>query len=220
MKKFVLFLFLSAIVLVAACTTDTTQNSQTATPDKQVATQQVKETAKQASNQPAATLKEIFSGAHVKYTADYTITSDGKTMATTYIMDLPKFAMVSTTEQGDTRSIYDGSTFVVCSQYQAQWQCFKMPVQTPDAVNTEKSVNDGTVAPVYLGQCLVASESGLKYSVTTKSDTSTVCYTTDGILLEMTTAKMTMTATKVSRTVAADAFTAPAEPTSIPTIPQ
>jgi hypothetical protein len=217
MKKIGLFLILALLVLAACDSKSTTQqNSQTVQEKTQASAEQVKET----SQPKTQSLKDIFAGVKIKYTADYEITSEGKTMNTKYIMDLPKFAMETNTDSGVSRSIFDGTTFYVCSMAETEWQCFKMPMQNPNTVETEKGVNDGTIVPVYLGTCSQAGESGLKYSVTDKGVTSTMCYTADGILLEMSTSKMTMTATKVSRTVAADAFVPPAEPVDIPSIPQ
>ena len=216
MKKIGLFLVFILLVLAGCANKSTVQQNSQAVQEKTQLTEQVKET----SQPKTQSLKDIFAGPKVKYTADYTITAEGKTTETTYIMDLPKFAMETNTDEGVSKSIFDGTTFYICSMAESEWQCFKMTMQNPDTVATEKSVNEGTIVPEFLGTCSRAGESGLKYSVATKGVTSTMCYTKDGILLEMTTSKMSQIAKKVSRTVAADAFIPPAEPMNLPNIPQ
>ena len=48
-------------------------------------------------------------------------------------------------------------------------------------------------------------------------DKSTMCYTKDGILLEMTTTQIIMTSTKILRSVDANTFTIPATPKDLTT---
>jgi len=220
MKK-IIFLII-VLILIAACENKTSlqQNSKVETTQQTQETQSVKETTQSSGEKTQAKgLKDIFAGPKVKYTADYAITAEGKTVNSRYIMDLPKFAMETNIDEGISKSIFDGTTYYVCSMTDTEWQCFKMPMQNPDTVETEKSVNDGTATTEYIGTCSQAGESGLKYSITSKGETSTVCYTSDGILLETITSEMSMVATKVSRTVAADAFIPPAEPVDIPNLP-
>jgi len=154
-------------------------------------------------------LKDVV-GVKIKYTADYTITASGTTQTITQAMNLPKFVMVTP----QSRSIFDGTNFIVCSN-QGGWQCFKMAVQAPQSVDISDKVSQGKVTSTFQGACTVAGETGLKYKIVSEGVESTVCYTLDGILLEMTTQGMSMTATKVSRTVDDSLFTPPAEPKDI-----
>jgi hypothetical protein len=164
------------------------------------------------ADQPTATkgLKDIL-GAKLKYKAEYKITSDGETSTVSMAYDLPKFSQSTKMEEGESKTIFDGESFIICSK-DDEWQCFKMKTEAPDSVQTEDSIRDGSVVPKAVGSCKVAGESGLKYEVTAEGVTSSICYTTDGILLEMTTEGMSMTATSVSRSVAASEFVPPAEP--------
>lgn len=168
------------------------------------------EQAKPAEKTATKDLKDILS-AKLKYKADYKITADGETSTVSMAYDLPKFSQSAKMEEGESKTIFDGESFIICSK-DDDWQCFKMKTEAPDSVQTEDSIRDGSVVPKAIGSCKVAGESGLKYEVTAEGVTSSICYTTDGIMLEMATEGMSMTATSVSRSVPASEFVPPAEP--------
>ncbi len=193
-------------------TTSTT--SESISEETKDTTTEVKETVSEVKEEVTKTesgksLKDILT-ARVKYTVDYDLTAAGKTQKMTMLMDLPKFATLMKTEQGDAKTIFDGNTIYVCNNMQGSWQCFKMEAQQPDSVKIEKDVESGNVQSTYLGTCSRAGESGMKYEITTQNVKSTVCYTSDGILLEMTSPQSTMLATKVSRNVDSSEFVPPA----------
>jgi hypothetical protein len=163
-------------------------------------------------------LKDVLSAADMRYTADYKITSPSGTQTMTQVYDLPRFVSIMKLEQGTTRSIFDGETFITCNDMQGSWQCIQMVNQDMGtAQSAETDIKEGNVAPRYIGACSVAGESGSKYEYNAKGVTTTVCYTSDGIMLEMTTSepKVTMVATKVSRSVDEKLFTPPAKPVDL-----
>jgi hypothetical protein len=148
----------------------------------------------------------------IQYSADYSITSAGNTQVVTEVFDLPKFVMITKTTHGDTRSIFDGTNYVVCSENLGSWTCYKMNVQqstqTEDVSNKVKQGADIKE----MGTCSRAGESGKKYEITNNQIITTVCYTNDGIMLETESSGMTMYATKVSRSIDTSLFVPPATP--------
>ncbi len=166
-----------------------------------------------------APLKQLFAAKPSKYTVDYEITTQGEKSNMKMAMDGIKFAQSTSAEMIETKSIYDGQSFVSCTNMQNTWSCYKMTMQKPSTTDIEDQVNNG-VTTTYLGTCIVAGENGLKYEIKLNEavDKSTICYTNDGILLQMTTTQMTMTATKVQRSIDESMFTIPAEPKDLSTI--
>jgi len=169
---------------------------------------------------PSNDLKDIVEKMP-RYTADYDITTSGQTQKMKMIIAYPKFATVTETLQGEVRSIFDGSSIISCADMQGSWQCFKMQSETPENIQTESDIKSGEAKTTYLGTCSKAGESGLSYEVENDGEKSTVCYTKEGILLEMKSRDTVMTATKISRSVSDSEFTPPAEPKDISSmIPQ
>jgi hypothetical protein len=162
-------------------------------------------------------LKDVLSAADMHYTADYKITSPSGTQTMTQVYDLPRFVSIMKLEEGTTRSIFDGERFITCNDMQGSWQCIQMENQDLSTQNVENDIKEGNVAPRYVGTCSVAGESGSKYEYNAQGVTTTVCYTSDGIMLEMTTSEpvVKMVATKVSRSVDEALFTPPAKPVDL-----
>jgi hypothetical protein len=199
--KYVFILIVALALVMTACT----GTAPTKLPGDKTADTAVKETTTTTTT-TGKTLKDIFASKTLKYTADYTLTTDKSTDQITQVFDLPKYAMITK----DSRTIFDGTTMTACTQANNEWQCFKMPVQQSQTEKVEASANEGTTTTI--GTCTIAGLTGTKYEVTAKDATkSQVCYTNDGILLEMTSGTTSMVATKVSRTIDNSVFTAPAE---------
>jgi len=166
-------------------------------------------------------LKAAISGRTVKYTATYDMSAAGQTMQFTQAFDLPKYAIDMVAAGVESKTIFDGNSMVTCTKSNG-WQCFKVSTgQTQKSAadasgDLETSIKGDGVTVVAEGSCTRAGESGTKYKVTTGETSSTICYTSDGILLEMQSASggqsVSMVATSVKRSVASGAFTPPAEP--------
>ena len=160
-------------------------------------------------------LKDILSGKLVKYTADYTLDTQGKQMTFTMAIDLPKVAYHMKLLEGETKMVMDGEKIHSCTNSQGSWMCVMLDAPTPMASEElEKDVTSGEVQTTFVGTCTVAGETGNKYKTESKDSEGSVCYTSDGILLEMETMRpqtSTMRATHVSRTVVASSFELPAE---------
>ncbi|MBI4173658.1 MAG: hypothetical protein HY519_02970 [Candidatus Aenigmarchaeota archaeon] len=197
-------------VLVAGCT----QNGPAAPEGNQPADQ---------ASQPAtggASLSSILA-ARAKYKADYTVTASGQTSQLTMVFDAPRVAMFATTADGEARTYFEGSSATACSRAEGAWQCLKASIQVPAAVQTEEDIKQGKLTPTYAGTCTRAGLSGSKYQYQSDRGTATVCYTSDGILLESETSNpaSTMVASSVSKDVTAADFTPPAEPQELPSAP-
>jgi len=156
-------------------------------------------------------LKDVLSG-RIKYTADYSYTVEGQTSQITQAIDFPRFVMMMTANNMETRMIFDNEQIIVCNKATGSWQCFKMESDEPANVQVETEITEGKMTPKYIGTCSVAGENGLKYEFTSEDATSTMCYTSDGILLSMKTPTASMEATKVSRTFDESLMTPPATP--------
>jgi hypothetical protein len=206
MKYAILILILAVAFLVAGCGTQTQQEQQEKTVEQQ---EQVKEQTTEGKD-----LKDILA-AQVKYTAEYDLTAGGQTQEMTYIMDLPRFAMKNKMAEGETWSIFKENEFIVCNNMQGSWQCMKVPVEQPETMATEKAIEEGTYKPVYKGTCSRAGQQGMKYEFSAEGMTTSVCYTSDGIMLEMSSEGFSMVAKSVSRNVDSSAFTPPATPQDI-----
>lgn len=161
-------------------------------------------------------LKDIFSGRTVKYTGEYTISAYESMYDITQVYDLPKFAMVTMNGAEETRTIFDGTDMITCSNSDSEWQCFKMTVEKTESAELESEVSSGKATTKLIGTCTFAGETGTKYEVVSEGTKSTVCYTSDGILLEMfTDPEYYIVAKKITRTVDPKMFTPPAEPIDI-----
>lgn len=171
------------------------------------------------SDNGVKSLQQIFAAKTSKYTVDYTITTQeqtttqSQTTSMRMAVDGAKFAQTTKSDIIETKWVFDGQSFVSCTAMSGQWSCFKMSMEKTQTANIEELANSGENTN-YLGSCSVAGESGLKYDITLKDmvDKSTICYTRDGILLEMTNPKTTMIATKVQRSADPAMFTIPATP--------
>jgi len=158
-------------------------------------------------------LKDIFDGRTVKYTGEYTISAYEAMYDITQAYDLPKFVMITMNGEEETRSIFDGTDMTTCTNTDDEWQCFKMAVDKPESAALESDVNSGKATTTFLGTCTFAGETGKKYQVVSEGAKSTVCYTDDGILLEMfTEPEYYIVAKKITRSVDSKLFVLPAEP--------
>lgn len=213
--SYIVILFVAMALLLTACS----QSNSPATPAVTTgdnANAQVQNTA--TENTPAAaakTLKEVFAGRTLKYTGEYTVTVNGTSSDLTQAFDVPKYVMLMNTSSGESRTIFDGTSMVTCSNTGGSWQCLKITASQPESARVEDSVNQDTTKTVVIGTCKDAGETGTKYEVTpADGKKSTVCYTNDGILLEVTAedSSYSMVATKISRSVDSTLFVPPAEP--------
>jgi len=152
-----------------------------------------------------------------KYSADYTITSKKENSVTkaTLTYALPKFAMSTSIPEGDVKMIFDGTSIITCTNMENIWGCYKMTADKPESIKITESLKSGASKATIVGTCKQAGESGTKYQVDSDSVTSTVCFTNDGIILEMNNAETDMVATRVSRSVSDSDFTPPATPKDI-----
>ena len=169
-------------------------------------------------------LKAAFSAkSSLKYKATYSMTTGGTSLQMTQIFDTPKYAIESTTAGIQSKMIFDGSTMITCAN-QGSWSCFTIsgtntpsPLESQNSVET--SIDTSGTSVTSLGACSEAGETGTSYKVVSGESTSTICYTSDGILLSMeaTTNGQTvsMKATSVSRVVSASDFVPPATPQTI-----
>jgi hypothetical protein len=161
----------------------------------------------------ASSLSQILGGKTLKYTATYDLTVENQKQVLTYVYDLPDFVMIVDVEDGESRMIFKDSIAYSCTDAQGEWMCFKLAdVQTGDNDKLESNVEQGKAQTTYVGKCSRAGLAGEKYTVVSEGVTSSVCYTTNGVLLEMETEKSTMYATKVSQSIDSNMFKLPAEP--------
>lgn len=156
-------------------------------------------------------LKSVLESA-TDYSADYTIVTKGETTNVKMVYDLPKFVMSTTIPEGDMKTIFDGSSFIICSNTENEWGCFKMTSDKPENVKITDDIKSGASKITESGTCNRANEKGIKYDVESEGIKSTICYTSDGILLEMKSSENEMYATKVSRSVSSSEFIPPATP--------
>ena len=147
-----------------------------------------------------------------KYKADYDITSNGSVVKASLVYDLPRFAMSTKIAEGDVKMIFDGVSFITCTNMENEWSCFKMSSDKPETVKITEDLKSGASKTTIIGTCKRAGESGTVYEVESKDEKSTVCYTNDGIVLEMKNENAEMIATKVIRGVSDSDFTPPATP--------
>lgn len=210
-----LAVLLSGIVLVSGCTSQSPPPA--GAPDQQGQSQpqaQGQPTEGQPQNQGAqggSSLKDLV-GKGISYTADYDITAAGKTEAITQLFAPPKYAMVTKSGGTEARTIFDGTSLIVCSQNEGSWTCMKTSQQKPPASqDTANQVNEGATIN-NVGSCSRAGESGAKYEVVYKGASSKVCYTNDGIMLETEAEGATIYATRVARSVDSSLLVPPAEP--------
>ncbi len=175
------------------------------------------EQAKPAGETATKGLKDILVE-DIKYKATYKLTSDGETSTMTMIYDYPKIAQRTTVDGVESLTIIDGDSMIACTN-DGGWQCFKIGgsetesgSEVATSSKTEDYIREGDVEPLMIGSCSVAGEKGQKYEVKFEEYTSSICYTTDGIMLEMITEDSSMVATSVSRSVSASEFEPPAEP--------
>jgi hypothetical protein len=195
-----LAIFLVLLIFLSGCTSQNNSSQQSGN--------------QQAAGQGSSTdssLQESL-GKKIKYSADYTITSSGQTQTMTELFDLPKYVIIMQAASGETRSIFDGTDFIVCNNMQGFWTCYKMNTQTTtESEDVKKKVDEGATI-TKIGTCSRAGESGTKYEITYNGVTTKVCYTSDGIMLETETSTVTMYATKVSRSIDSSLFTPPVQP--------
>jgi hypothetical protein len=181
------------------------------TPETQTEKQPTKTETPTTPKVEGKSLKDILSVAVPKYTVDYSLTAGSNPVQTmTIALDLPKLATIIKTTQGDAKVIFDGNTVNSCNNMAGSWTCFKMDVPKPANTQMESGIKDGSVISTLIGTCTQAGETGNKYEVNYNKSTSKVCYTNDGILLEMATPQSNMIATKVLRTVDSSVFQLPA----------
>lgn len=175
---------------------------------EQSGTQETEKTATTGSS-----LSDILKSKSLKYTAEYEITAEGQKQTWIQSYDLPNFATVVKTSEGESRMIFKDSTAYVCTDENGEWMCLKLATIEPNSNDElESDVKEGDVEPVYVGTCSRAGLTGEKYSIVSEGKESTVCYTKKGIVLEMQSEDMTMVATKVSDSVDSKLFVLPAEP--------
>ncbi|MGV8141964.1 MAG: hypothetical protein ACP5NW_05985 [Candidatus Woesearchaeota archaeon] len=182
--------------------------------DIQVKEDNTKEDTTDSEDNEDNVLKELFSDRTLKYTGEYTISAEESMDDVIYAFDLPKFVTIMKVGNGEIRNIFDGTDMISCSSIEGPWQCFKMSVAQTQSIRTEEEISTGKATSRVIGECNVAGESGTKYEITSSDGmTSQVCYTNDGILLEMYTAdpEYHMKATSISRFVDSSLFVAPAE---------
>lgn len=147
------------------------------------------------------------------HSVDYEITSKGNVSEATMIYALPKFAMISDLpDQGKIEMIFDGESMITCTNTDDVWSCYILTAETPETVKITEDIKSGVLKITIIGTCNVASESGSKYEIESDGVKSIVCYTHDGILLEMKNNESEMIATKVSRGVSDDVFVPPSQP--------
>ncbi|MEK6822278.1 MAG: hypothetical protein AABY13_00490, partial [Nanoarchaeota archaeon] len=121
----------------------------------------------------------------------------------------------------EARIIFDGTAVITCSNANG-WTCFKTSgsatasAQQDVQADVKANVDAAGTTIEAAGTCSRAGESGKKFRMTADGATTTICYTNDGILLEMAAntggQSVSMTATSVSRTVASSEFVPPATP--------
>ncbi|MFH2021635.1 MAG: hypothetical protein ABIJ34_09595 [archaeon] len=160
-------------------------------------------------------LKQVLMSRLTKYTAEYAITAQESTQNMKMVYDLPRFVTVTQTPQGEVRTIFDNEKYFVCNNMEEGWQCYKMDIENSDSSKIESDVEDGKATVVYTGTCNIAGESGNRYEITSDNSKVSMCYTTDGIMLEMVTSNTEMKALSVARTVDSSLFTPPAAPVDI-----
>jgi len=212
MKTLKTIILVGIILMMLGCSNTKSDSSAPVDSEKAAADNSAKQVSATSNN-----LKDIV-GLMPRYTADYDITSSGQTQKMTMFLAPPKYATLITTQYGEVRSIFDGSSFVSCTSMQGAWQCFKMESETPQNLDTENSIKSGEAKTTYLGTCSKAGESGSSYEIEQAGEKSTVCYTKEGILLEIKSRDTLMTATKISRSVSDSEFTPPATPKDISSI--
>ncbi|MBI2572897.1 hypothetical protein HYV86_03500 [Candidatus Woesearchaeota archaeon] len=233
MNKQILFSMIS-VLLVALLLVGCTQSPQATEENEEAPEQNNDEAAKieaKADTKVEAkvdvtagkSLKELLSGKGTKYTADYTMTSPQANSQFTLVQDLPKLAYHMKMEQGESKTILDGDMIYSCTNMAGSWMCYKMQTNTLLASEQlEKDVETNKVNPVYKGACNIAGETGSSYEIINQDSEATVCYTADGILLEMTTSKpiqSSLKATSIKRSVDASAFVLPAAAQDMPSFP-
>jgi len=180
-----------------------------------------------ATNTPTGTvedtLKKLFSERTAVYTADYTITDNESTQEMTQAFDKPRYATITNTTAGVGKAIFDGTEMIACSTEGGAWQCFKVPMQEPTSAQIESKLNDTGTTTTIIGTCSVAGETGTNYEVTAQDGSITqVCYTNDGIMLEVKTTKpeSSIVATRIVRSVDSTIFTPPVQPQDLSSIMQ
>jgi len=218
MRALQIFAALLLVLFLVGCSGAPSETNEDTSAQESGDLESANEPAKPVDQTVTKDLKDIL-GANLKYKATYKITSEDETSIMTMAYDLPKFAQSSSMEGVESRTIYDGKSFIACTNDEG-WQCIKMTTETesettPSSLQTEETIREGDVEPVMVGSCSVAGEKGVKYEVTAEGTTSSVCYTTDGILLEMISEGFSMTATSVSRSVPTSEFVPPAEPVDL-----
>jgi hypothetical protein len=211
MKTIQILAAIMLVVFLVGCNSSPTEIKETPEDEKNVQESEIKTTEPAKTAEQEKGLKDILSGAKMKYKAEYEMTAEGETQTMTMAYDLPKFSYSAKADGVETKSFYDGESFVVCTK-EDEWQCIKMQIEMPSNMQTEESIKEGESIPKATGTCTVAGEKGNKYEVSAEGITSSVCYTNDGILLEMISQDMKMIAKSVSRNVLASEFVPPAEP--------
>ncbi len=225
MRKIFVFLLCLIVIFAIGCNTEIQSQADAQTDASSKSTEQetpantdtaIDVEADAKVNVPAGkSLSDILGSKIVQYTADYTIETQGNQMTFTMAINLPKIAYHMKLPEGETKMIMDGQKINSCTKTDSTWQCLAIDAPTPLASeDLEKNIARGEVQTTLVGSCSIAGETGNKYKTEGKDHEGTVCYTSDGILLEMETMRpqpSTMRATYVSRTAAASSFELPAE---------
>lgn len=202
--RFSMVLIILMIVFASGCTSQQTGN-QTTIPAQQQNTQLADNVATNSLTNP------------VKYTAEYNYSSVGRSYVMTQIYDLPKYVTITKTDYGYSKTIYNGNEIITCSSdSKNKWTCYNMTAPTPVTVDMGNKIASGSVKPNVIGTCSRAGETGTKYETTFTTGKATMCYTSDGILLEMTQPGVSMFALSVSRSIDQNEFIPPVAPQVIP----
>jgi hypothetical protein len=171
----------------------------------------------------ARSLVATLNNKTTEYTVEYDITANStvgnrvETIEQQWIQsfNLPNFVTVMIDEENDieTRTIYNNSVVYSCTNVDNEWACIELPDVEMNASNQlEQDVTSGVITSTYLGTCARAGEIGDQYRVVTDGVEYTVCYSADGILLELETEDVTMYATRVRDEADESLFELPAQP--------
>ncbi|MGV8141962.1 MAG: hypothetical protein ACP5NW_05975 [Candidatus Woesearchaeota archaeon] len=210
--KRILVLMLILTLLVTACSTYTPQaqdTTQTGTTDEGVQIEYDN------------TLNGLFSDRITQYTVAYTLNVSELITDIIYVFDLPKYVTLTSVGGGEVRIIFDGTNMVSCTSGVGSigpWQCFKVSVAHTYATTIDNEITKGTAKMGVIGNCTVVGESGTKYEIVSSDNVkSQACYTSEGILLEMSIPELDyhIVATRIIKDYDSTLFVAPAEPQDI-----
>lgn len=214
MKLYNLFLIFILLVFLSGCTDNNQVNTDKTGKEVSTSENKVDEKPVTAVSTVKKDLKLVLDSA-IDYSADYAIISKGETSNAKMVYDLPRFAILTTSSDGDIKMIFDGKSIITCSDMENSWTCYKMTAETPESVKISEDIKSGASKITEIGTCLRAGETGIKYDVDSIGAKSTICYTNDGILLEMKNNDTEMFAINVLRGISESDFTPPATPKDI-----